>query len=92
MGEHRQQMVLTMTEKTYHIVQAFEKVGRRRQPATPTQCRSDWEAIARAERDARRFAGVIAIRQIADDETGEVSDEPVILARHGELPGTMGDE
>lgn len=78
-----------MTEKTYWIVQAFERKGRKLQPAPPTQCKSDDEAISRAERDARRFAGVIAIRQVADDETGEVSEEPVILATHGELPPAM---
>ena len=81
-----------MTEKTYWIVQAFEKVGRRLQPAPPTQCKSDAEAIARAERDAKRFAGVVAIRQVADDETGDVADEPVILAKHGELPGNIAEE
>ena len=43
-------------------------------------------------RFAKRFAGVVAIRQVADDETGEVADEPVILARHGELPGNIAEE
>ncbi|SMC92247.1 hypothetical protein SAMN06297251_112121 [Fulvimarina manganoxydans] len=49
-------------------------------------------AIGQAEREAKRFAGVVAFRQIADDETGEVLDEPMILARHGELPSNMADE
>ncbi|MDY8110413.1 hypothetical protein U0C82_14820 [Fulvimarina sp. 2208YS6-2-32] len=81
-----------MTEKTYFIVQAFEKKGRRLVAAQPTQCRSEAEAIGRAERDARRFTGVVAFRQVADDETGEVVDEPVFLARYGDLPQELSDE
>lgn len=85
-------MVRAMTEKTYYVVQPFEKKGRRLTAAPATQCRSDGEAIARAERDAKRYAGVVAFRQVADDETGETTDEPVFLARHGELPAEMNDE
>ena len=81
-----------MAEKTYFVVQAFEKKGKRLLPTQPTQCRSDEDAIGRAERDAKRFAGVVAFRQVADDEPGEVLDEPVVLARHGELPANMADE
>ena len=81
-----------MSEKTYYVVQPFEKKGRTLSPAVATQCRSDAEAIGRAERDAKRFAGVVAFRQIADDETGEMMDEPVILARHGEVPTEMGED
>ncbi|SMC43371.1 hypothetical protein SAMN06297251_102161 [Fulvimarina manganoxydans] len=81
-----------MAEKTYFVVQAFEKKGKRLLAVQPTQCRSDDDAIGRAERDAKRFAGVVAFRQVADDETGEVLDEPVVLARHGELPANMADE
>ena len=85
-------MVRPLTEKTYYIVQPFEKQGRKLVAAPATQCRTDAEAIARAERDAKRFAGVIAVRQVADEETGEMADEPVILARHGELPANIADE
>ena len=81
-----------MTEKTYFIVQAFEKKGRSLRPVQPTQWKSETEAVSRAERDAKRFAGVVALRQVADDETGEISDEPAILARFGELPTDMAGE
>lgn len=50
------------------------------------------EAIKRAERDAGRSAGVIAIQQTVDTETGEVLEEPVILAQHGELPAGIGED
>lgn len=85
-------MVRAMSEKTYYVVQPFEKKGRRLIAAPATQCRTDDEAIARAGRDAKRYAGVVAFRQVADDETGETTDEPVFLARHGELPSDMSDE
>lgn len=50
------------------------------------------EAIKRAERDAGRTAGVVAVQQTVDTETGEVLEEPVILAQHGDLPpGIAGD-
>ncbi len=50
------------------------------------------EAIKRAERDIERVAGVIAVQQKVDTETGEVLEEPVILAQHGEVPtGIAGD-
>lgn len=81
-----------MAEKTYFIVQPIEQKGKKLLPARETHCRSDEEAIARAERDARRFAGVIAFRQVADDETGELLEEPVILAMHGTLPAGAIDD
>ncbi|MEN3791709.1 hypothetical protein [Fulvimarina sp. MAC3] len=81
-----------MAEKTYFIVQAFEKKGRRLVPAQPTQCKSAQEAVSRAERDTARFAGVVAFSQVADEETGETMDEPEFLFRQGDLPQEMSDE
>ncbi|TPW26377.1 hypothetical protein FJU11_14980 [Pararhizobium mangrovi] len=43
-------------------------------------------ARGRAERDAERVSGVIAVAQTVDTETGEVLNEPEILAHFGELP------
>lgn len=54
--------------------------------------KTDDEAIKRAERGAGRSAGAIAVQQSIDTETGEVLEEPVILAQHGEVPaGISGD-
>lgn len=75
-----------MSAKTYFTVHAVQKRGRRLENVQPISCRSDSHAIARAERDARRFQGVIAVRQVADDETGDLLEEPVVLAVHGEFP------
>lgn len=48
--------------------------------------KSSREAIARAERDAGRCAGVVAVQTTIDTESGEILDEPIILASFGELP------
>lgn len=81
-----------MSEKTLYIVQQFEKQGRRLAQGQQMDFKSAEEAIKRAERDAGRAAGVIAVQQTVDLETGEVLEEPVILAQHGEVPaGIAGD-
>lgn len=81
-----------MAEKTLYIVQQFEKQGRRLVQGRQMDFKTADEAIKRAERDASRSAGVIAVQQTVDPETGEVLEEPVILAQHGEVPaGISGD-
>ncbi|MCK5932974.1 MAG: hypothetical protein KAG89_12470 [Fulvimarina manganoxydans] len=70
----------------------FEKRGKRFLTVQPAQCRSEENAIGRAERDAKRFAGVIAFRQVEKDDTGEVLDESAIFARHGQLLADIADE
>jgi hypothetical protein len=81
-----------MAEKTLYIVQQFEKQGRRLVQGRQMEFKSADEAIKRAERDAGRSAGVIAVQQTVDTETGEVLEEPLILAQHGEVPaGISGD-
>ncbi len=81
-----------MAEKTLYIVQQFEKQGRRLVQGQQMDFKTADEAIKRAERDAGRAAGVIAVQQTVDTETGEVLEEPIILAQHGEVPtGIAGD-
>lgn len=75
-----------MAEKTLYIVQQFEKQGRRLVQGRQMDFKTADEAIKRAERDAGRSASVIAVQQTVDTETGEVLEEPVILAQHGEVP------
>lgn len=75
-----------MTEKTLHIVQQFERMGKKLVAGRAMEFKTAGEAIARAERDAARMAGVVALSQTIDLDTGEVMEEPVIHARHGELP------
>lgn len=75
-----------MAEKTLYIVLQFEKQGRRLVQGQQMDFKSADEAIKRAERDAGRTAGVIAVQQTVDTETGEVLEEPIILAQYGEVP------
>lgn len=81
-----------MAEKVLYIVQQFEKQGRRLVSGRQMDFKSAEEAIKRAERDAGRTAGVIAVQQTVDTETGEVLDEPIILAQHGELPSGIVED
>ena len=50
------------------------------------------EAVARADRDAERTTGVVAVQQTVDTESSEVLEEPVVLTTHGELPQEFKDE
>ena len=75
-----------MNEKVLHIVQMFEKQGKKLVVGRAIEFRTSAEAVARAGRDAERMAGVVALTQVIDVDTGEVVDEPIILARHGEQP------
>lgn len=75
-----------MAQQILNIVQPFEKQGKRTIAGRQMSFKTPAEAVGRAERDARRYAGVLAVQQTVDEEIGEVLDEPVILARHGELP------
>ncbi|MEH6721689.1 MAG: hypothetical protein V7704_22705 [Aurantimonas endophytica] len=81
-----------MPAKTYFIVQQYEKRGRRLVAGRQLPFNTAAEASARADRDADRFAGVVAVQQTVDIETGEVLDEPVVLARHGELPREFAED
>lgn len=71
---------------TTHIVQQFERQGKRLVAGRSMQFGSAEEAIARAERDAARCDGVAAITQRYDDTTDTLDDEPEILAVHGQVP------
>lgn len=75
-----------MPAQTLFIVQQFDKVGRRLVAGRQLPFKTAVEASARAGRDAARCAGVVAIQQTIDTETGEVLEEPVLLAAFGELP------
>ena len=37
-------------------------------------------------------AGVVAVQQTVDTDTGEVLEEPIVLAKHGELPQQFREE
>lgn len=82
-----------MAEKTLHIVQQFETAGKARKVVAgrAMELRSAAEAVARAERDAPRFAGVVALSTTVDVDTSEVLEEPRVLYRHGTVPVEFQD-
>lgn len=80
-----------MPAKTLFIVQQFEKQAKRLIAGRQMDFKTAQEAIGRADRDASRVAGVVAIQQVIDTDTGEVLEEPVVLARHGELPSEFNE-
>ncbi|WP_294642477.1 hypothetical protein [uncultured Aureimonas sp.] len=75
-----------MPEKTLFIVQQYERSGKRLVAGRMMEFKTAAEAQGRAERDAARTAGVVALQQTIDTDTGEVVENPVVLARYGELP------
>ena len=75
-----------MPAQTLYIVQQFDKAGRRLVAGRQLPFKTAAEATARADRDASRCAGVVAVQQTIDTETGEVLEEPIVLSAHGELP------
>ncbi|KAB0676324.1 hypothetical protein F6X38_21575 [Aureimonas leprariae] len=81
-----------MTDKTLFIVQQFERRGKKFTAGRSVEYRTAAEAIARAERDAEKFAGVVALTMAVDTDTGEVVEEPKVLARFGEVGREFRDE
>ncbi len=78
--------------KTAYIVQSFTKQGSQLITDTPIQCSSIEEAIRRADKFSAIRAGVIAVSQEYDEETGDFG-ELKVLAKYGEIPaGAIGDE
>ncbi|WP_427023108.1 hypothetical protein ACP4J4_10755 [Aureimonas ureilytica] len=80
-----------MPAKTLFIVQQFETMGKRLVAGRQMDFKTAEEAVGRAERDATRVTGVVAVQQVVDTDTGEVLEEPVILARHGQLPAEFSE-
>ena len=81
--------------KTSYIVQSFSEELRLGKPTlvanTPRQVNTQAEAISRAERDAERFAGVIALSQEYDDNSDEFG-QMAVLFQAGTVPeGVLGD-
>lgn len=81
-----------MPEKTLFIVQQFERRGKKLTAGRSVEYRTEAEAVARAERDATKFAGVVALTMMIDTDTGEVIEEPKVLARFGEVGKEFQEE
>lgn len=81
-----------MAAKTYFVAQGFIKDGRKLASAQTHQLRTAEDATARARRMADGHVGAVAFEQVADDETGELLEEPKVLFRSGLLPDDFGDD
>lgn len=71
---------------THFVVQTYRKGKRGKVEAEePKIARDENNALAMAERMALSRHAVIAFSRTGDLDTGDF-DDPVILARHGEVP------
>ncbi len=78
--------------KTTYIVQPFIRQGSQLITDTPIQCSSADEAIRRADKFSTIRAGVIAVSQEYDEDSGDYG-ELKVLAKYGEIPaGAVGDD
>lgn len=81
-----------MASKTTYLVQAFVmKRGGVIAPGKQEASPSESGAIKRAEAWSTREIGAAALKIVADDETGEVS-EAKILTQHGKVPEDFVDQ
>lgn len=75
---------------THFVVQAYRKGKRGKIEAEePKIARDENNALAMAERLALSRHAVIAFSRTGDPDTGDF-DDPVILAKHGDLPEHLG--
>lgn len=82
--------------KTVYMVQGFSRQTSGKKSTliadTAIPCSSEHEARVRTERLADKRAGVIAVAQEYDEDSGEYG-ELKLLAKYGELPvGAVGEE
>lgn len=76
----------TTASKTFYVVQPFIKGKRGGLKAEQAiQAPSESAAILRGERLSESKAGVLVFSISGDPEMGDF-DEPVFLARHGDVP------
>lgn len=80
-----------MASKTTFMVQAFVMKRGRLAPGDRDVAPSDNGAIKRAKAWSERCKGAIALKIVADDDTGEVS-EAVVLEQFGEMPDDFLDQ
>lgn len=80
-----------MAAKTTFLVQTFALKRGRLVPGKAEPAPTENGARKRAEAESARSKGVAAVRIVADDETGEVSDAE-ILAQFGDVPDDFLDQ
>ena len=80
-----------MTAKTTFLVQTFVMKRGRLSPGKAETAPSENGARKRAEAESARAKGAAAVRIVADDETGEVSDA-AIIEQFGDVPDDFLDQ
>ncbi len=80
--------------KTTYIVQPFDEHKIKGQPVLkpvpPMQFNNEADALRRAERLSEKHAGVVAVAQEYDEESGEMGKTTVLL-QSGQVPETLFD-
>ncbi|HEV7345504.1 MAG TPA: hypothetical protein VGN60_07710 [Devosia sp.] len=70
---------------THYVVQGYRKKGRAVQADEPRIARDKEHCLRLAQQIATTRHAVIAFSRTGDADTGDF-DDPVILARHGDVP------
>ncbi|MFV2030774.1 hypothetical protein [Neisseria sp. S1] len=75
--------------KTTYIVQAFDEQKIKGQlvlkPVPPMQFNNEADALRRAERLSEKYAGVVAVAQEYDEDSGEMG-KTTVLTTLGKVP------
>ncbi|MCJ2063158.1 hypothetical protein MKK63_10600 [Methylobacterium sp. J-088] len=79
-----------MALKTTFVVQPFELHRKRLRPARQEPAQSEFGALKKAEALAGRLPGAVALKVVADDETGEL-DSVAILGQFGDVPDDFAE-
>ena len=80
----------SMGLRTSFLVQPFELNRKRLTPGRQDAAPSENGALKRAEAMAARLPGTMALKIVADDETGEV-ESVTVLGQFGEVPDDFVD-
>ena len=75
---------------TVYGLQIFNRRGKKLLPEQPETDRDKDKLLRKAERLAKEKTGVVVYQVECDDWLGDV-DDPVVIARHGELPPQFAD-
>lgn len=79
-----------MAMKTTFTVQPFELHRKRLRPGRQEVAQTETGALKKAEALAKRMPGAVALKVVADDDTGEL-EGVTILGRWGEVPDDFAE-
>ncbi|GJD99883.1 hypothetical protein [Methylobacterium isbiliense] len=79
-----------MAMRTTFVVQTFEVHRKKLRPGQRDVAPTESGALKRAEAVAARMPGAVALRIVADDETGEL-ESVAILGQFGEVPDDFAE-